>query len=740
LIRAIIVAGIAVAGYVAYLNYLVTAEFQSKRWSLPARVYARPLELYAGLRLSPANLVGELQAADYRRSSADRPGTYSPHGEVYDLTTRTFRYWDGEAPSRHIAVSFDGDTVGSVRDASSDKPIDLIRVDPALIGSIYPAKKEDRILLKLSEVPPALRKGLVAVEDRHFHQHLGISPTSIARALWADLRAGRVVQGGSTITQQLVKNFYLSNRRTLWRKANEAVMAVLLALHYSKSEILQTYINEVYLAQDGPRSIHGFGLASEYYFGRPLSSLRLDQLALLIGLVKGPSYYNPRRYPERARERRNLVLKTMAREGVVGLKAAKAAEREPLDVASRPRRSEASYPAFMDLVKEHLRRDYPLQELTTGGLRVFTTLAPSVQMDADRAVEQRLKALRDPKLEAAAVVVNTNDGEVLAVVGGRDTDFAGFNRALDARRQIGSLVKPAIYLTALEDPAKWGLGSVLQDAPITIENSKGKKWQPRNYDRKFHGKVALWSALAHSYNVPTVRLGLALGLPAVTKTFQRMGGDLPARIYPSFLLGASLHTPLEMAEVYETLASGGFRTPLRSVRAVMTRNGDVLKHYPLNVKKVFPADAVYLTEYAMQQVVQQGTGRDLARWVSPSLGVAGKTGTTDDTRDSWFAGFTGDRLGVVWVGRDDNGKTGLTGATGALTIWGALFSQLDPQPLQLAVPDDIDFRWIQAGTGLLASRDCEGAVKLPYRQGYAPKQEAKCEGGGPIGWLKRIFR
>jgi penicillin-binding protein 1B len=738
-----VVSALVFAGWTLWLDYRITTAFEGKRWSVPARVYARPLELFAGLHLSADNLELELKAADFRPGNGDTPGTYARNGNVFRIATDSFRFWDGVDPARDVRVALDDERVASLEDAASERDLALVRLPPAHIGNIYPAHREDRILVRLEDVPRSLVEALVAVEDHRYMEHHGVSPVGILRALVANLRAGGVVQGGSTLTQQLVKNYFLSAERTLWRKANEALMAVLLELHYSKAEILEAYLNEVYLGQDGRRAVHGFGLASRFYFGRDLQELDLAEQALLVALVRGPSYYNPRQHPQRALARRNLVLDIMGERGYAAPGAVSAAKAEPLGVTPEAASARTDYPHFVELVRRHLRRDYDEADLSSEGLRIFTTLAPHVQEATEAAMRERMAQWRDDT-QGAAVVVNVDTGEVEALLGGRNPRFVGFNRALDAHRPIGSLVKPAVYLSALSHPARYGLGTLIEDTPITLQDEHGRQWTPRNYDRESHGRVTLIEALAHSYNVPAVRVGLDVGLRAVVDTLSRLGGPTPDTVYPSLLLGSVAATPLRVAAMYETLATGGFRTPLRSVRAVMTPAGELLSRYPLTVDRVVEAEPVYLVNRALQQVVREGTAQGLRRWVSPELGVAGKTGTTDGLRDSWFAGYTGDRLGVVWVGRDDNGRTGLTGTTGAMTVWGELFSRLQSRPLELTPPPGIRMVWIEEDTGRLAARHCDGAIALPYVAGHAPAQSSPCvDDRGLVdraaNWMRGLF-
>ena len=733
------------AAYVAWLDYQVRSQFEGKRWSVPATVYARPLELYPGVALSRDGLVAELDAAGYRAAGGGQePGTWAQEGERVRLTTRAFAYWDGREPARTLVLHFADGRVQSLRDPDSGEPVDLVRLDPATIGAIAPTRREDRLLVQLDHVPVTLIGALLAVEDRRFHRHFGVSPSGIARAAIANIRAGRIVQGGSTLTQQLVKNFFLTGDQTFTRKLNEAIMAVLLELRYDKREILETYLNEVFIAQDGDRSVHGFGLAAQYFFGEPLEALRIDQQALLVAMIKGPSYYNPRRNPERARQRRNLVLEVMADGGVVEEDAARAARQRPLDVLDQRRRPRHDYPAFMDLVQRHLQRDYRREDLQSEGLRVFSTLAPTAQHSTEEAVRRRLGD-GDEALEAAVVMLDLDAGEVSALVGGRDPGFAGFNRALDARRPIGSLIKPAVYLAALEQPSAWGLGSVLDDSPLRIEDGQGETWAPRNFDGEFRGDVLLVDALAHSYNIPAVRLGQDVGVNAVTNIVRRLGQDAPRRAYPSYMLGTAELSPMEVAGLYQVFASQGFRTPLRSVRAVTDASGEPLKRYRLSTERVVDPEPMYLLNHALGEVMREGTGRHAGATLPAGMTVAGKTGTTNDYRDSWFAGFTGDTLGVVWLGRDDNAGTGLTGASGALGIWADAVSANAVRGFQPVRPDGVTPVWIDEDTGARTHEACNGSRELPYMADHAPDEWTECgrrradDDGGGGGLLQRWF-
>ncbi len=746
-----VVALLGLAAYLVYLDKAIRDQFEDRRWALPAYVYARSLELFPGARLSADALEKELRLLAYQPLNGTlRPGSYQRHGDTVRVFTRPFTYWDGKEPASDVELQFNGGDLTMLTARNGGRNLDLARLDPVVIGRIYPAHHEDRVLVKLEQVPGLLRDGLQAVEDKNFYRHWGVDPQAVLRALWTNLREGEVVQGGSTLTQQLVKNIFLTNERTLVRKLNEALMAVLLDADYSKDEILEAYCNEIYLGQDNQRAIHGFGLASEFYFGQPLADLQPHQIALLIGLVKGPSYYDPRRHPQRASARRNVVLTVMEEAGLLTAEQAARARKQPLDVVARPA-GVSNYPAFLDLVRRQLGRDYREEDLRSEGLRIFTTFDPLVQAAAEQAVSRRVTALEKQRgfkagtLEGAVVVTNATGGEVLAAVGGRDPRFAGFNRVLDAERQIGSLVKPAVYLTALERPAKYSLITPLDDSPLEMKVPGGKLWRPQNYDKQFHGMVPLHTALAQSYNVPTVRLGMDVGVERVLETLRQLGIERKIDPYPAMLLGAMSLTPFEVTQMYQTIANGGFHTPLRAIREVVSVQGTPLQRYSLQLDQAVDAASIYLLTTAMQEVVITGTAQGLSSRLPAGLTVAGKTGTTDDLRDSWFAGFSGDRVAVAWVGRDDNAPAGFTGASGAMQVWGDLFAALETAPLALETPAGVEWVWIDPATGLLGQAGCEGARQWPFSAGSAPTELAPCAQGvegtlqRSLDWLKGFF-
>ena len=604
--------------FVIYLDARITATFSDKMWDLPARVYARPLELFEGAPVKADDFAYELRVLGYRAVNSPRnPGEFTRYRDRFDLYTRGFDFPGERESSRRVLIEFADRRVKSL--SAGGRGVDLMRLDPVHIGGIYPQHGEDRALVRLKEVPETLTLGLMAVEDRDFYQHWGFSITGIARAAWSNLRSGRVVAGGSTISQQLVKNYYLTSERTIVRKLIEVVMAVLLELHYDKQQILESYINEVYLGQEGRRSVHGFELASQHYFDAPLATLGLAQQALLIGMIKGPSLYNPERNPERALDRRNVVLGVMAEQSVISVEQAAVAKAMPLGL-NRQHSIRGSFPAFLDLVRRQLRREYRDEDLATQGLSIFTSFDPVLQRQLERSTIAVMDQLDSSgELQSAAVVTRFDTGEVAALLGGRRAKFAGFNRALDARRPAGSLLKPAVYLAALEKPAQYSLATELSDTPLTVKTPGSTPWQPQNFDRRSHGAVSLYEALAKSYNLASARLGMTLGLADVTDMLARLGVEKGVPAVPALLLGAGEYAPIDMAVMYQSIAAGGFRMPLRSIRDIVDANGEPLRRYPLEYDRTASLQAVHLLHYALRAVMREGTGQGAYRYLGERI-------------------------------------------------------------------------------------------------------------------------
>lgn len=738
-------AAIGLGAYMLKLDAEVRAKFEGKRWAIPARVYARPLELYAGAPLTLKQVKQELQLLNYREQDVASPGTWQQNANEIKIHTRGFLFAEGAEKSQVLRLRFSANAITDVASTLRDSD-GVVRLEPMVIGGIYPKQNEDRILIQLKDVSPHLIDALLATEDRAFYHHHGISLRGIARAIWVNATEGGLQQGGSTLTQQLVKNFYLTSDRTLKRKLNEALMAILLEIHYSKDEILETYLNEVTLGQSGDRSVNGFGLASQYFFGQPLSELDLPQVALLVGMVQGPSYYNPRRNPERAKLRRNIVIDNLLKEGKISAEQAQIAKKKPLDVLAKPTAATTVYPAFLDIVRRHLRAEYKDEDLSSEGLRIFTTLDPQVQNAAQSAFEghirqlRQLKAKRVANVQGAMLVSNPENGELLAVIGGSG-EFTGYNRALDARRQIGSLVKPAVYLTAL-DSGQFTVVTPLDDGPVSLQSQNGKLWEPKNDDGESHGIVPLFDALSHSYNQATIRMGMTVGLPSIITTLKRLGVQQKIEAYPSVMLGAIDMAPLDVLAMYQVFASGGFQTPIRSIREVVDAKNKPLKRYGLAVAQAADPASVYVLNYAMQQTMKNGTAAAASKSLPPDLVMAGKTGTTNDLRDAWFAGYTGNYLAVVWVGNDDNRPSGLFGATGALPIWVNTMKSLNLVSMPMAQPQNVEWHWADTATGLLSAEQCPGAVFVPFKSDTLPQESVPCaqEGDSLLnGVFKRVM-
>jgi len=718
--------------YIVWLDHRVTSEFEGKRWALPARVYARPIELYIGARMNKGDLLDSLNSLGYQDvATLIGPGQYKEQENSIQFINRVFEFWDRQEPSKNIRIYFSGGRIQSITDEASAESLPVFRLESQLIGKIYPEHNEDRVLVSYADVPQFLVDALIAVEDRHFYRHIGIDPKGMLRAMVSNITSGGLHQGGSTLTQQLVKNYFLTRERTFRRKFNEMIMAILLEQHYSKAEILSAYINEIYLGQHGSRGIHGFGTAAEYYFSRPLNELKTEDIALLVALVRGASFYNPRSHSDRALKRRNLTISLMQQQGYLSTNEAKVIIAKPLRISEKPSWSSAKYPAFLDLVRRQLQRDYQADDLRTEGLRIFTTLNTRYQDIVEQAVPKRLAGLEKYKklsagsLQIAAVITSVETGEVLALVGGRDKASNNFNRALDAIRPIGSLVKPAVYLTAIMKPEKYNSLTLLEDKPISLKQHDGSYWQPKNYDEVTHGNIALHTALAKSYNLATVHLGMRLGLKEVVKTLHSLGLETDIPEYPSLLLGALDLSPFQVTQMYQTLASGGFQVPLRTIKEVLDKKGKPIRRYGLELKQTLESKSVFITRYLLTEVASSGTARSIAARLPDMLPLAGKTGTTNELRDSWFAGFGDDVLGVIWLGRDDNQSSRLTGSSGALQVWIDIMQGLKPRPLSLIKPEGVE--WAKILHDQRVPDDCLGAVAYPFVQANLPEMSGTCQ-------------
>lgn len=729
LLKLFIVFVVLMAIYGVYLDQKIRSRIDGKVWQLPAAVYGRMVNLEPDMSISKNEMVKLLEATQYRQvSKMTRPGEFTVQAKSIEMIRRPFDFPDSKEGQVRARLTFDGDRLDTIENMDNNRQFGFFRLDPRLITMLSSANGEQRLFVARNGFPDLLVDTLLATEDRHFYEHDGISLYSIGRAVLANLTAGRTVQGASTLTQQLVKNLFLSSERSYWRKANEAYMAVLMDARYSKDRILELYMNEVYLGQSGDNEIRGFPLASLYYFGRPVEELSLDQQALLVGMVKGASIYNPWRNPKLALERRNLVLRLLQQQQVIDQELYEMLSARPLGV--QPRGGVISpQPAFMQLVRQELQSKLGDKVKDLSGVKIFTTFDSVAQDAAEKAAVEGIPALKKQRklsdLETAMVVVDRNTGEVRAMVGGAEPQFAGYNRAMQARRSIGSLAKPATYLTALSQPNQYRLNTWIADAPISLRQPNGQVWSPQNDDKQFSGQVMLVDALTRSMNVPTVNLGMSLGLPAIVDTWQKLGiSKDQLNPVPAMILGALNLTPIEVAQAFQTIASGGNRAQLSALRSVIAEDGSVLYQSFPQAERAVPAQAAYMTLWTMQQVVQRGTGRQLGAKY-PGLHLAGKTGTTNNNVDTWFAGIDGREVVITWVGRDNNQPTKLYGASGAMSIYQRYLANQSPVPLNLVAPEDI----VDMGVDGSGNFVCGGGMRtLPV---WTTNPDALCQQSQP---------
>ncbi|MCW9699444.1 penicillin-binding protein 1B [Avibacterium sp. 20-129] len=699
--------------YGIYLDGQIRTKMDGQIWQLPAEVYSKidTIKLSDGLSLNEVKQ--RLLENDYRQTTmVAAPGDFKIEDNTLVLLRGAFPFPVHPEAQRVFRLRFKDNKLAVIEDLVNVKAIDEFSLAPKLIAMLQ-SENEERLTLSLQNYPRLLIDTLLLTEDRRFYEHDGISPLGIARAIVANLQAGHRVQGGSTLTQQLVKNLFLSNERTFTRKINEALMALILDWRYDKNRILETYLNEIYLGQNGNTQIHGFELASHFYFGRSIREINLDQIALLVGMVKGPSLYNPWRNPENALERRNVVLRLLLEHKVIGQELYEMLSKRPLGVQKRGQINR-KYPAFIQTLQAELRQQLGENRASSlSGTRIFSTLDIKQQHYAEQAVINAVSELqlkyKNPYLESAMIVADYHSGEIKAIVGGLQTNYAGFNRALNARRQIGSLVKPSIYLTALTEPSEFRLNTPIKNQPITIHTKGSPPWQPRNYDRRYSGSVMLMDALARSLNIPTVNIGMKVGLSKVIETQKAMGWDkVKIPKVPAMLLGSYSISPYEVTKLFQTIANQGATIPLATVDSITNQKGELIYQRNTQPNQVVPAQAAYETLFAMQQTVERGTARSLQNQFA-HLRLAGKTGTTNSARDTWFVGIDGENVATVWLGRDDNGETRLTGATGALQVYKNYLQRTQAKTLHPSTPAGI--KWV--GINSYGGWDCGNVRQIP---------------------------
>lgn len=727
--------------YVIYLDGKVRSTFEGQRWQVPVQVFGKIQTLTLGELLQLPELTQQLRLSGYKKvADVVQIGQFEQSTSRVIFYRRGFDFGDGIGllPANKITLDVSGGKISSL--FLAETPVNQVKLEPILIDRILPESKEDRVIVGLEAVPEKLLDTLLLVEDRNFYFHHGVSPLGILRALFKNIRAGKTVQGGSTLTQQLVKNMFLTRERTLTRKVQEALMALILEYRYSKDQLLEAYINEVYLGQHYANGIYGFGLASEFYFGQNIAQLKPQQMALLIGQIKGPSYYDPWRHPSRAKQRRDLVLRLMFEQHYLSRFDFEQAVESPLSVRKSRRIAKNKYPAYLQLVKSELGKHITNVQQQSG-IRVFTGFSHQSQQLLEETVARQIPLLetahQQTELEVAMIVTDIDSGEIRALVGGKEQGYAGFNRALYAKRPIGSLIKPAIYLAALERYEQYNFATVLDDKPITLNSDAGKKWQPKNYNGQFQGTVPLIDGLVNSLNVPTVNLGMSLGLENIANAMHLLGYQQDVVIRPSMLLGAIDMSPLQINQLYLPIAAKGRFQAQHAITQVISGQGEVLWSINKTTEQRLSTNGAYLLDYALEQVTKTGTARSLI-WRLNDQKLAGKTGTSNDLRDSWFIGYDSRNLVTTWVGRDDNKPTKLTGSSGALVLFADFMKHKKVVSKQSVMPKGIAKILFEKQSGNAVTDNCSNTIAYPaVIEGI--KVNESCIKERERSWLERLF-
>ncbi|HZO82069.1 MAG TPA: PBP1A family penicillin-binding protein [Candidatus Binataceae bacterium] len=729
-------------GYYHALENEVVARFSGKRWNIPSRIYSDSCFVYPGQSLDDLGFFQRLARLNYHQVAPGKVaarGEYSLDPAKHRLTVflHSFAYPYSQFPGELVRLTLGPhDTVLAMRDLGTGKPLYSIELEPELISGIFEGSWQQRRLVPLSQVPPALIDAILAAEDHRFYEHHGIDLVRIIKAAWVDLTSHQIRQGGSTLTQQLMKNFFLTSKRDWRRKAKEALMAYIAEQRYPKDQILENYINDIYLGQRGQEGIYGVWEASEYYFSKEPRDLTIGEMATIAGMIRSPNALNPLRHPRQAERRRNEVLGQMLADGYISKAAYDQAVIEPLHPRETFTENNDS-PYFVDYVKHELAERYPPEVLTGEGLRIFTTLDVHTQKLAEQAVhnnldylEKRYPALRrkekKDQLEEALVALEPQNGKIRAMVGGRYYRESQFNRITQAKRQPGSAFKPVTYLAALQEtldggPERFLPTSYLDDEPFTWTYGD-MSWSPKNYKDRYFGRVTLEFALQESLNSATSRLANQIGLDRIRAMAEKLGfGDLPP--YPSIILGGIEVSPMQIARAYSIMADYGLEVQPYAVTAVVDQSGKVIEGHELQAQQVLSPQLAYLIDFMLEQVVNHGTGFG-ARQHGFLRPAAGKTGTTNDSKDAWFAGFTPNLLAVVWTGFDQKEALGLTGAEASLPAWtdfmkGATASR---PTLDFAPPPGIVVEKVDPLTGYLAGPYCPVVMEGAFPKELAPTQ------------------
>lgn len=721
-----LIASIPFAIWVWWLNDQVVSRFEGQKWQVPSEVYSAPIILKSGAPWKKQDLENLLEETGYRFGRNSQQVGWAARSQT-KVSAHLRSYVDhlGFHESQRRIFSFDNGRL--VIQALNGDQVEEARIEPQRIGFLYGGNTESRQILQYDDIPQPLIDILIAVEDREFYQHWGISLTGIARAVVVNLTHGSRRQGGSTLTQQLVKNMYLSSERTYTRKLTEVVMSLLLEYHYSKEAIITAYINEVYLAQLGSSALHGFAAASQHFFGRPVNELSIDEFALLVGMVKGPSLYNPERSPNRAKARRNTVLEILKEQGRLTNADFNSLINQPIRLAKK-QKSRSIYGDYLDLVAMQLSRDFDETTLATKNLKIYTGVDIRAQREASLAMQRQVASLekRDPKLnglQGAMVVTDRLSGQVRAIVGSSGDYYTGFNRALGAVRPIGSLVKPPLYLAALAT-GRYTWWTQVEDKRLRFQVG-GQIWEPENYDRRTHGVVHLYEAMAKSYNLATLAVAQDIGFDRVGDTLRQLGVKRPFTMHPSTALGALELSPFEVSRLYQPIASQGQSSELGVVLAVMDQNNQLMKRFDQDTEVPFTDAVLAVTLDGMTQTPKIGTAR-AAQAVFPNLNFAAKTGTTNQQKDSWYVGITGDYASTIWLGDDDNLPLSITGSSGAQKVWIDFTKHVNSRSL----PDDLPngaarFSVLNEKFEIAADR-CENKTALSFILGTEPKSKSFC--------------
>ena len=749
----LLLAGLLLLRY-GYLYYKVGHELSRNIWEVPSILYGRPTAVRAGDDLGNLRLEERLRALSYRKveGKPPAPGSWSEEEGTLRVYTRGFRIGDREYPAlRREAAVVDRRIVSLA--AESGGAVEEILLEPEEVTRILGPRMESRRLVPLAAIPKALQDAVLAAEDSRFYSHFGLDFRGILRALGTNLRRMRIVQGGSTITQQLAKNYFLTPRRTLWRKIREAELAILLEIRFRKEEILEAYLNKIYFGQEGSRGIYGVEEAARFYFSKGVGELSLGECALVSAIIRSPNRYSPLRFPDAARERRNWVLGRMKTLGMIPEERFRKASALPVRTRPRPLPPRlAEY--FTDYIERVAEESFG-GKFSRTGYRIYTSLDPVHQRAAERAVSRGLSGIvpasggtkgePEEPLQAALVAVDPRTGEITAMVGGKSYAESQFNRAADAKRQPGSAFKPFLLLAAMQDAVKGKgevtLASQLSGEPISLPGADGP-WEPSNFEGKLYGMVTVRRMIEESVNTAAVRLALGVGLPRVVEEARAAGIASPLSPVPSIALGSFEVTPLELAGAYATLASGGIRRTPYPLAAVVGADGETAPvEKPGQQEAVDPA-AAFLVTYALEGVLDRGTGRS-ARDEGILFPVAGKTGTTDGNRDSWFVGYTPEVVCAVWVGFDSGRDTGLTGASGALRIWSRFLREIYPSgaPAPFPVPPGVTIAEIDPESGLLATSACPQRFLEAFPDRLAPAESCPLHPAHPlVDTFRRGFR